>query len=238
MFYHLPNPIIYASLVRLCYFLMEHSVRKQCFMFYHFLTQFSCPQNKVKVNYWYTILSWNNNVLCFMFYHIFDLILHAYWPWLCYFWLNLLSWDNVLCFTIYLTRFSILLDIYFWGETLSCNNDLCFMYYHLPFEKVNSSCHKPEVRVGFWYNILSWNNVVCFTIYLTYASTPFNLLMKHSGMKQCFMFYVLPSTWANLLLPLDQVYIIFWWNLILWGNRHFILLQHPILYIKHMYFQG
>ena len=70
MFYHLPNPIIYASLVRLCYFLMEHSVRKQCFMFYHFLTQFSCPQNKVKVNYWYTILSWNNNVLCFMFYHI------------------------------------------------------------------------------------------------------------------------------------------------------------------------
>ena len=212
--------------------------QKTMFHVLPFSDSISCPQNKVKVNYLYTILSWNNNVLCFMFYHIFDLILHAYWPWLCYFWLNLLSWDNVLCFTIYLTRFSILLDIYFWGETLSCNNDLCFMYYHLPFEKVNSSCHKPEVRVGFWYNILSWNNVVCFTIYLTYASTPFNLLMKHSGMKQCFMFYVLPSTWANLLLPLDQVYIIFWWNLILWGNRHFILLQHPILFIKHIYFQG
>ena len=49
MFYHLPNPIIYAFLVRLCYFLMEHCVRKQCFMFYHFLTQFHVPRIKLRL---------------------------------------------------------------------------------------------------------------------------------------------------------------------------------------------
>ena len=165
---------------------MEHCVRKQCFMFYHFLTQFHVPRIKLRL-----IIGTPFCHGTTMFY--------------------------VLCFTIYLTWYSMpighgyaIFDWTFCHETMfyvlpftwpdslyfltftfegRLYLDLCFMYYHLPFEKVNSSCHKPEVRVGFWYNILSWNNVVCFTIYLTYASTPFNLLMKHSGMKQCFMFY-------------------------------------------------
>ena len=54
MFYHLLDPIIYASGPRECYFLMEHSVMKQYFMFY--VLPFSepnslCLQTKVILSF-------------------------------------------------------------------------------------------------------------------------------------------------------------------------------------------
>ena len=184
MFYHLPNPIIYAFLVRLCYFLMEHCVRKQCFMFYHFLTQFHVPRIKLRL-----IIGTPFCHGTTMFY--------------------------VLCFTIYLTWYSMpighgyaIFDWTFCHET---------MFYVLPFTWPDSLYFLTFTFEGRIY-LATMIYVLCITICHLKKSIHLVTSLKLGldfGTTFCheIMLYVLPSTW-----PMPLHHLIFWWNILVWNN--------------------
>ena len=91
----------------------------------------SCPKPKVRVWFWYSILSWNNG-LCFRVYLTwFSLPDQDY----SIFWWNILPWKNVLCFFVLPSTWAHFLCLYtkvnltFWWKILPWNNVLCSTIY-------------------------------------------------------------------------------------------------------------
>ena len=171
--------------------------QKTMFHVLPFSDSISCPQNKVKVNYWYTILSWNNNVLCF---------------------------------TIYLTWYSMpighgyaIFDWTFCHET---------MFYVLPFTWPDSLYFFTFTFEGRFY-LATMIYVLCITICHLKKSIHLVTSLKLGldfGTTFCheIMLYVLPSTW-----PMPLHHLIFWWNILVWNNVLCFMFYHllePICY--------